>query len=414
MFDEKLLIEMRTYLDDQLPAYLELLKKMVAINSFTANAAGVNELGGLTADLFAGLGFSAEYVPSVNPDYGNHVVLTRNGRTEQAIGLVSHLDTVFPAEEEKRNDFYWREEGARIYGPGTVDIKGGTVMMYMILDTLRRFLPTVFEEVNWTLLLDASEEVLAIDFGELCVQRLQAQRALACLVFEGGSFNGQQFKLVVARKGMAVCQIEVEGKASHAGTAHGRGANAIVQMSHIIADLAQITDYEQDVTVNVGLVSGGTVSNRVPHFAQAKLEMRAFDKVIFEEALAKVTAVAKNPTITNSNGDFTCRTEMTIVKRTAPWPRNKGTDNLVSIWQTVATELGYEAVEEYRGGLSDGNNIWHTIPTIDGLGPSGGNAHCSEQSADGGKEQEYCFVPSFVPKAMMNTLGILRLLGRGE
>ena len=123
---------MRSYLEEQLPSYLEMLEKMVNINSFTANPEGVNELGKLTADLFANLGFEAEFVPSVNEKYGQHLVLTRNGRSNQALGFVSHLDTVFPAEEEKRNNFHWRLDGERIYGPGTVDIKGGTVMMYMV------------------------------------------------------------------------------------------------------------------------------------------------------------------------------------------------------------------------------------------------------------------------------------------
>lgn len=410
MSDQALFTAMRSYLEGQMPSYLEMLHKMVDINSFTANAIGVNELGEVTADLFADLGFEAEFVPSNNPRYGNHLVLTRNGRTDKTIGFVSHLDTVFPAEEEKRNDFHWRETGERIYGPGTVDIKGGTVMMYMMLDALRQHVPGSFEDVNWVLLLDASEEVLAEDFGQLCVARLQTQNALACLVFEGGSFDNNQFKLVVSRKGMAVCHFAVEGKASHAGSAHEIGANAVVQISNMISEIAKVTDYEKDVTVNVGSVAGGTVPNRVPHHAQATLEMRAFDKTVFEEALAQITDIIENPTVTNGNGDFTCRVKTNISQLTAPWPRNEGTDRLYNIWQSAGAELGFTTIEEYRGGLSDGNNIWQTIPTIDGLGPAGGNAHCSERSDDGSKDQEYCYVPSFVPKAMLNIAGILRLL----
>lgn len=400
----------RSYLEEQMPSYLEMLENMVNINSFTANPIGVNELGQLTAELFAELGFTAEFVPSVNEDYGQHLVLTRNGRSNKALGFVSHLDTVFPAEEEERNNFHWRVAGEKIYGPGTVDIKGGTVMMYMVLDGLRQHAPEIFEDVNWTLLLDSSEEVLADDFGALCVERLSAQNALACLVFEGGSFDNNQFKVVVARKGMAVCRFAVEGKASHAGSAHEVGANAVVQMANMISEVAKVTDYEKQVTVNVGFVNGGTVPNRVPHHAEAALEMRAFDKTVFEEALANITEIIENPTVTDGNGDFTCTVKNNISQLTAPWPRNEGTDKLFGIWQEAAQDVGYEVIEEHRGGLSDGNNIWHTIPTVDGLGPAGGNAHCSERSEDGRKDQEYCYVPSFVPKAMVNIAGILRLL----
>src|SRR5690349_13854942 len=107
------------YLHGRMPAALEMLRQMVAINSFTANPGGVNTLARLTAQCFAPLGFTAEFVPSDEPSRGDHLVLTRAGRTKRSIAMVSHLDTVYPAEEEERNDFHWSEEGDRIYGPGT-------------------------------------------------------------------------------------------------------------------------------------------------------------------------------------------------------------------------------------------------------------------------------------------------------
>ena len=91
----------QTHFESNMPRYLDLLKQMVQINSFTANAAGVNELGGLTAEAFAKLGFVAEYIQSAIPHYGKHLVLTRQGTGPHKIGLVSHLDTVFPPEEEE-------------------------------------------------------------------------------------------------------------------------------------------------------------------------------------------------------------------------------------------------------------------------------------------------------------------------
>ena len=93
-----------------------MLKSMVALNSFTANAAGVNELGRLTADAFAPLGFTPECVPSTNPAWGRHLVLTRRGTSDCGIAMVSHLDTVFPPEEEARNNFHWQVDGDRISG----------------------------------------------------------------------------------------------------------------------------------------------------------------------------------------------------------------------------------------------------------------------------------------------------------
>src|SRR5438477_11858380 len=121
------------YLQQQLPAALEILQRMVGMNSFTGNPEGVNRLGRYTADCFAELGFTAEFVASANPSWGDHLVLTRRGHSPRSIALVSHLDTVFPPEEEVRNNFQWQPEGDRIYGPGTHDIKGGTIMMWLML-----------------------------------------------------------------------------------------------------------------------------------------------------------------------------------------------------------------------------------------------------------------------------------------
>src|SRR5258706_1522457 len=91
---------LKHFLDQQLPAALELLRQMVGINSFTTNPEGVNRLARFTADCFAPLGFTAEFVPSTNREFGAHLVLTRPGRSARNVGMISHLDTVFPPEEE--------------------------------------------------------------------------------------------------------------------------------------------------------------------------------------------------------------------------------------------------------------------------------------------------------------------------
>src|SRR5438874_9335051 len=109
---------LKTYLDQQLPAALEILRQMVGINSFTSNPEGVNRLARFTAECFAPLGFTAEHVSSTNPEFGAHLIMTRRGKSSQSVAMISHLDTVFPPEEEARNNFHWQPEGDRIYGPG--------------------------------------------------------------------------------------------------------------------------------------------------------------------------------------------------------------------------------------------------------------------------------------------------------
>lgn len=410
MSDAQLQQRLREHFESHLPSYLDLLKRMVAINSFTANSAGINALGELTSEAFARLGFEAETIQSAVPAYGKHFILTKGGRSGHKIGFVSHLDTVFPPDEEIRNNFAWREAGDKIYGPGTVDIKGGTVMMYMVLEALKAQAPEAYEDITWVLLLDAAEEAEAEDFGTLCIERLADEATIACLVFEGGNFSNGKFQIVVTRKGMAVYQVTVEGKAAHAGAAHQEGANAIVQLAHTIQKIAALTDYNRHLTYNVGTISGGTVTNRVPHYAEAKIEMRTFSPEVYEEGIANMLALNGQSEVFSFSDHYPCRIQVEITRQTPPWPRNEGTDRLFSLWQETAASLGYRALPEERGGLSDGNQVWHLVPTLDGLGPSGGNSHCSEQSEDGSKEQEYVSVSSFVPKALLNTIAILKLI----
>jgi glutamate carboxypeptidase len=403
------IVALEDFLERNLPTYLGLLQQMVDVNSFTANWEGVNALGDLTAEIFGRLGFTAERVPSVSPQYGDHLILMRPGRLPARIGLISHLDTVFPKEEETRQRFAWRPEGDRIYGPGTVDIKGGTILIYMMLDALRALAPALFAELTWLVLLDACEETLGDDFGALCVERL-SETGLAALVFEGGLLLPEEHlaNLVVARKGMAVYRVVVDGRASHAGSAHGQGANAVVQMADVIRRVADLTDYDRDITFNVGTVAGGTVVNRVPHQAVATVEMRAFDPDVFAAGLAQMEALNALSTVASEDG-YACNVTVSLERQTMAWPENEGTAALFRLWQEAAATIGYKALPEHRGGLSDGNQLWQAVPTLDGLGPSGGNAHCSERSADGSKDQEYVRVASFVPKAMINVLGLIRL-----
>lgn len=399
---------MKEYLSSQLPAALEMLRQMVGINSFTGNPEGVNHLGRFTADCFAPLGFESDFIPSTNPSWGNHLVLTRRGKSGKSIALVSHLDTVFPPEEEVRNDFRWRREGDRIFGPGTHDIKGGTAMIWLVLSALREHAPKVFEDITWKLIWNSSEECFSPDFAEVCRRQFDSG-TLAALLFESEGRVGKESRLVVARKGRGTFRVTVSGRGAHAGGKHGHGANAIVQLAHTLQRVAALTDYSRDLTVNVGTVSGGTVLNRVPHEAVAEGEFRTFKPEVFEHCRKGLLALGGPGEVRSVADGYACQVRVEILTECRPWPRNPGTDRLYQLWKQTADELGIGTNSEERGGLSDGNLIWDLAPTLDGLGPWGDNDHCSERSADGSKLPEFVEVSSFVPKAVLNVAAILKL-----
>ncbi len=401
--------QLTRFLERRLEPSLELLRQMVAINTFTLNRAGVDALGELTARTFAELGFSSEFVPSIDPVFGKHLILIRPGSGDRIVGMISHLDTVFPPAEEERNHFIWRRDGNRAYGPGTIDIKGGTVMMHMVLSALQAIAPATFADATWMLFLNSSEEVLSTDFGQICLNRL-GRDALAALVFEAGSEKDGQPALVTSRKGRATFRLYVEGRGAHAGSRHMRGANAIVQISEVIQRVADLTDYKKGITVNVGTVTGGTVVNRVPHSATAEIEMRAFTIEDYQAGKSALLAMNGPGTVRSAEGGHQCKVRIEVQDETPPWPRNSATDRLFELWQKTGTLSGQPIAQEQRGGVSDGNYLWHSVPTLDGLGPYGDNAHCSEQTPDGSKQQEYVDIGSFVPRAAITAQAIMKLV----
>jgi len=397
------------FLESQLPRALEMLRQMVGINSFTLNREGIKRLGQYTAECFAPLGFTAEFVPSVNPQFGEHLVLTRQGEGSKSVMMVSHLDTVFPPEEELRNNFRWQVEGDRIFGPGTNDIKGGTVVMWLVLAGLQKLATAEFEATTWKLFLNSSEEMFSPDFGELCRARVE-KGTLAALIFESEGRLGDEHLMVVARKGRATWRVTANGRGAHAGSSHSHGANAIVQLSRTVERVAALTDSQKELTVNVATISGGTVLNRVPHEAAAEGEFRAFSPEIYKQTKAALLGMAGAGEVRARADGFACDIKVEILTESRPWPRNPATDRLFELWRQVGDQIGYATNQQERGGLSDGNLIWDAVPTLDGLGPSGDNSHCSERSADGSKLPEFVERSSFAPKAASNTLAILRLL----
>jgi glutamate carboxypeptidase len=405
---------LRRFLEGRLPETLDLLRQMVDINSWTDNPAGVNRLGLFTAECFAPLGFAAERVASTNPAWGDHLVLPRVGTGSQTVAMVSHLDTVFPPEEEARNNFRWQPEGDRIYGPGTHDIKGGTMMMWLVLAALRELAPAEFAATTWKLFLNSSEETYSPDFGEVVRQRCDPRQTLAALVFEAEGRQDGTPQLVAARKGRGTWRITVRGRAAHAGSRHAQGANAVVQLGATLQRVAVLTDYARGLTFNAARCTGGTGLNRVPHEAVAEGEFRAFTPGVFAQARADLLALAGSGSERSSADGFPCVVEAEVLTETRPWPLNRGTNKLIAIWQSAASVLGQKLGAEQRGGLSDGNLLWDFVRTIDGLGPWGDHDHCSERSADGSKLPEFVEVSTFASKAALNTQAILELLQLGD
>jgi glutamate carboxypeptidase len=400
------------YLAPRFFDYLTTLKEWVSTNSFSLNPEGIDKLARLTAHSFEKIGFTSTIVPTKREGRGDHLALTNfhDGATLN-IAFISHLDTVFSPEEETKENFRWSEEGDKIFGPGVLDIKGGTMCALMILDALAHVAPDLFSKVNWTVLLNSQEEVLpSDDFPDIINQYISPERTDYCFTFECGGMTENGSSLVVSRKGFAVFDIEVSGRSSHSGVLHKAGASALRQLAFIIDTLEAMTNHERGLTVNVGMAGGGSSRNRVPQQAWCKAEMRTQDKSDHEECIRKIKALENQVVVRSLQDNYPCSVSVNMWGTVEPWKPGPATYDLLSFWQKAGNELGHVITEEFRGGLSDANRLPAGIASLDGLGPLGANDHCSERSDDGTKVPEFIYRDSLLQRAEISTLALIYLI----
>lgn len=404
---------LETFLERRLPSALQQLRQWVDVNTYTRNADGVEQHADQLKAAFAPLEFAVERPEGGAEGCARHLLFHRRGSGDATVAMISHMDTVFPAEEEKLNNFHWHEHGERIYGPGTYDIKGGTLMILLQLEYLRETDPQLFDAVSWYVALNSSEEILNHRFGELCCERFPTD-TLAALVFEGDSAADccRESHLICQRKGRAIFRLVAEGRGAHAGATHEQGVNAIRQLAWAVEPLEALTDYAAGLTLNIGRVRGGEGFNRVPHRAEAELEMRAADEATLKSGIAAARkAVECVPVVKSGDGRAAATLKLDTLQLDPAWNANPGSERLLTCWQAAGKEQGVLVSGLARGGLSDGNFLWQRIPTIDGLGPAGGNAHSSEWSdARDSKRPEFVLPTSFLPKMRLNHSALLKLL----
>ena len=318
------------------------------------------------------------------------------------------MDTVFSEEEEKKNDFIWKREKDKQYGPGVIDNKGGIIMIYALLDCISHFFPEIYKKVNWGVFLNSAEELGTEEFVEICKDYL-GDKAIACLIFEPGSSGIVNQSIVTSRKGIVSFKIEVEGRAAHAGNDHKAGVNAINQLCNIILAISELTNYDRGITFNIWSIHGGENINQVPHYAYALGEMRAFSLEEFDEGINKLLSL-KYRTLESFDKAYSSKVNIVVTSRTNPWPHNVGTEQLSNYWKEAGRLLNIDVSMDCKAGLSDGNFLWNLVPTIDGLGPSGDNTHSSQMVFGNTSGQEFLDVNQLVNKILLNTLAIVQFL----
>lgn len=352
------------WLREQLPAMEAALAALVEENSFTQNRSGSLRVAGLLEGLFTIPGLAGTRVGSER--FGDHLVFRSAGRADAApVALLGHLDTVFPPGRFEG----YRVEGPLRRGPGVLDMKGGLVVIAWALKALA---DTVgLEALPPLRLVIVSDEEVGSPEGAPLIREVIAGCA-AALVFESGRANDA---LVVERCGTGSATALATGIPAHAGNAYWDGANAIWALSRFVDRAQQLSTRQDGMTVNVGLVSGGTSKNTVPAAATAELDLRYPTKA-HGAALWRALEGA-----TTALGVPGAGVRLERGPGREPMERQPGTDALVDRYRRCAHAHGLGADEAPRqGGGSDGNTAAGLgIPTLDALGPRGRFFHTPDE-----------------------------------
>jgi glutamate carboxypeptidase len=369
------------WLTGQRAAMEALLERLVAQNSFTQNRAGVEAVANLAAGQLRALGLEVKVQSSQR--YGPHVLFS--GKAPGApIFLLGHTDTVYaPGTFDG-----FRKDGDRASGPGVFDMKGGIAVLLFGLAAAKR--AGILERVPVKGILVSDEEVGSPESQPLT--RAHAAGVACALCFESGRPGDL---LVTRRKGVGSVRAEATGLAAHAGNEHDRGRNAIWSIARFVDRVQALTDPSRGLTVNVGLVSGGTTRNTVPASAACEVDLR-FETVADGEALvAAITAAAEDAAVPGTT------VAVTRVGWRDPLERTRASSALAKEYGDCQRESGLGLGEApLVGGGSDACTTGAAgIPSIDGLGARGKGFHTHAEEVDLG---------SLVPKAT----ALLRFLAR--
>jgi len=340
---------------------IRLIRKLVECESPTGDAAGLGRMAELVAAEVAGVAKTRKFKA------GQLLCEFRfsGKRPEGRILALGHMDTVWPVGTLARMPF--RQRGGRLWGPGVLDMKSGIAFFLFAMRALKELEMPIRRRV--ALLLTTDEET-GSSASRALVER-EARRSTAVLVVEPGA--GLDGKLKTARKGGGQYTVTVHGRAAHAGIDFAAGASAIVELAQQVSRIAGFTRLEKGITVNPGLISGGTGANVVASEARAVFDVRIARMADFRLVEGKFHRLKPF--------DPRCRLEISGGLKRPPMVRTPAIRRLFRTARALAAELGVELGEAATGGGSDGNfTAALGVPTLDGLGGVGEGAHAPGES----------------------------------
>ncbi|ETT05488.1 M20 family metallopeptidase [Providencia alcalifaciens] len=354
---------------------LNLLKQVVNIESGSYDKEGVDNHAAFWCERYQSMGFEVEVIP--NEKLGNNYRIYYPSTTPEILILL-HLDTVFPKGTVAERPF--SIEGDRAYGPGVIDMKGSHVMVHQVIKQLYATQDERYKKIE--VLLNCDEEIGSISSRTVIEQCAKGKRY--ALVMEPARANGA---IVSARRGVGTYVLTIQGKASHSGIAPEAGISAIQELTYKIQSLHALSQHDKGLSVNVGLISGGTSVNTVAPNARAEIDVRISSEQQGVEIDKKVREVCSQPVLEG------IQLSLTGGINRPPMAKTVESAELIDIIKQEANKLAITLEDVSTGGGSDASfTAGVGTPTVDGLGPIGGYQH---------SDKEYLEIPSLTERAQL-------------
>ena len=357
-----------SYVDAHREEMVSFWQEIVNMESGSQNKTGIDAVAARLGQALASEGAAVKIVEMEKA--GNMLVAEVGaGRNKPAVLFMGHMDTVFPLGTVAKRPFTIRD--GKAYGPGALDMKGGIVAALFAIKALNA---AGYTDRPLKVILAGDEEIAHANSNAADVFMQEAKGAAAAFNCETGFVDDA---IVTGRKGTAVFTLEVKGVGVHAGNEPENGRSAILEISHKVIDIQNLTNWEQGTTFNVGVIEGGIVPNAVPGYAKIVVDIRYQDPALLpdiERQLAEVAAKQYVPDTT---------TTLTQTPGIAPMQTTEGVRQLFEVVKKTYAEMGLGTpYGKYVGGGSDSAySVIAGVPTVCAMGVKGGRNHSPEEFA---------------------------------
>ena len=350
--------KIREIISDHKEWFIQRLKKYVEAESPTDDIIQNRKLLHAIAEDFKELDYQAEWKESVL-SAGQIICSPKNSELLEDQLLIGHADTVWPVGTLDKMP--WQIDDNVIRGPGVYDMKAGIVMMQLAIKIIKELdLRPILRPV---IMITSDEETGSRDSWD----EIEKIAQNVDRVFVPEPSMGLEGKIKTERKGSGRYQIKVKGKEAHSGIEPEEGANAILEMAHIIKKVDNLNDYKNGISLNVGLISGGKAVNIVPGECSIEVDFRYLKKSDGEKIDDKIKSFKPE-----------LRETSIIIEgglRRPPVVKNERNQKLWKLAQNCAQELDLRVEEGLSGGGSDGSITSQFTATLDGMGAVGEGAH---------------------------------------